>query len=80
MVSSKAPGSGETIGSIDETKAKPKNDQEEKSKPPETVSQEEQIPEGVEEEVEVGVGVGVGDLVHCLFSDGKVHSSEKRLF
>ena len=42
MVSSKAPGSGETIGSIDETKAKPKNDQEEKPKPPETLSQEEQ--------------------------------------
>ena len=69
MVSSKVPGSGETIGSIDETKAKPKNDQEEKPKPPETLSQEEQIPEGVEEEEEVGVGVG--DLVHCLFSDGK---------
>jgi len=72
MVSSKAPGSGETIGSIDETKAKPKNDQEEKPKPPETLSQEEQIPEGVEEEV--------GDSVHCSFSDGKVHSSEERLF
>ncbi len=41
MVSSKAPGSGETIGSIDETKAKPKNDQEEKPKPPETLGQEE---------------------------------------
>ena len=41
MVSSKS-SSGETIGSIDETKAKPKNDQEEKPKPPETLSQEEQ--------------------------------------
>jgi len=50
MVSSKS-SSGETIGSIDETKAKPKNDQEEKPKPSETISQEEQIPEGVEEEV-----------------------------
>ena len=39
MVSSKAPGSGETIGSIDETKAKPKNDQEEKPKSPEILSQ-----------------------------------------
>ena len=50
MVSSKS-SSGETIGSIDETKAKRKSDQEEKPKPPETLSQEEQIPEGVEEEV-----------------------------
>ncbi len=41
MVSSKS-SSGETIGNIDETKAKPKNDQEEKPKPPETLSQEEQ--------------------------------------
>ena len=38
MVNSKSPGSGETIGSIDETEAKPKNDQEEKPKPPETLS------------------------------------------
>ena len=48
------------------------NDQEGKPKPPETLRQEEQIPEGVEEEVE--------DIVHCLFSDGKVHSSRERLF
>ncbi len=40
MASSKAPGSGETIGNIDDTKAKRKNDQEEKPKPPETLSQE----------------------------------------
>ena len=37
MVSSKS-SSGETIGSIDETKAKPKNDQEEKPKSPEILS------------------------------------------
>ena len=51
MVSTKSLG-GETIGSIDETKAKPKNDQGEKPKPPETLSQEEQEPEGVEEDIE----------------------------
>lgn len=50
MVSSKSPG-GETIGSIEETLAKTKKDQEEKPKPSETLSQEEQIPRGVEEEV-----------------------------
>ncbi len=41
MVSSKS-SSCKTIGSIDETKAKPKNDQEEKPKSPEILSQEEQ--------------------------------------
>ena len=41
MVSSKS-YSGETIGNIDETKAKPKNDLEEKPKSPEALSQEEQ--------------------------------------
>ena len=50
MVSSKAPGSGDTIGSIDETKAKTKNDQEEKPEHPETLRQDEQKPKGVEEE------------------------------
>lgn len=43
MVSTKSPG-GETIGGIDETRAKPK--------PAEALSQEEDIPEGVEDEGE----------------------------
>ena len=36
---SSSTSSGETIGNIDETKAKPKNGQEEKPKPTETLSQ-----------------------------------------
>ncbi len=54
MVNSKSK-SGEAIGSIEETIAKTKKGQEEKPKPPETLSQEEQIPEGVGEEVGEGL-------------------------
>ena len=50
MVSTKSPG-GETIGGIDETKAKPK--------PAEALSQEKQMPEGVEEEAE-GIEEDIG--------------------
>lgn len=46
MVSSKSP-SGETIGGIDETKAKPEKEQKEKPQPEEALSQEEEISEGV---------------------------------
>ena len=51
MVSTKSP-SGETIGGIDETKAKPKSEQGAKPKPTEALSQEEQEQEDIEDEEE----------------------------
>ena len=50
MVSSSMP-SGETIGGIDETKAKTEKDQKTEAQSEETISQEEQMDEGLGEDI-----------------------------